>query len=567
MPTITGNDLRFRLNANAVAKTFTITDLIGSGYSTYGILGNFKVIMQVTADGSIIYANAGYATNSFASPDMSNGTSWTSAAIDFPLDSDGNIAKKNIKVFYKVTDGTIVVQTTQERMWDYESPIVDIDLSAKCSTSQLTSNDDTNYDVEIGGVSFAPSTLTRSHTITKPAGSSANAPGTTTDKTRVIGGGSTDETRMWTRVWQVNISTVLAYNIAKWNNLDTEPYWFVVNDTVAGDNFIDVECDTTICRLRGCFNNLFQAWMVALKGNFAFRDDKRDTVLACVGLWEELDLAERCGGETEWIVRELSRILKEADCLCEDMDEAVTHVIVPWSAGSGSISVSPSTFQYSFHTADPPTGGNSGDISENNGVTVGQTGNIWQNVGGTWVLKGNNKGAKGDKGDPGTGTPTNVLFNQILGEATSNGVTVEELGGVVIPGNTLVNYGDQLSIDAVVDLAANDNGKLAFITLGDSDLIDFFTDALIVANKNDNVVFHLDINVASDLSQTITAYCYNGDNVKVQISTASEDITHEIDIVVQGQNSVAHAGDITTGLMTVKLFKVVDPQLYAYSPK
>jgi len=119
----------------------------------------------------------------------------------------------------------------------------------------------------------------------------------------------------------------------------------------------------------------------------------------------------------------------------------------------------------------------------------------------------------------------------------------------------------------VVDLAANDNGKLAFITLGDNDLIDFFTDALIVANKNDKVVFHLDINVASDLSQTITAYCYNGDNVKVQISTASEDITHEIDIVVQGQNSVAHAGDITTGLMTVKLFKVVDPQLYAYSPK
>jgi len=552
MPTISSSILRFRLIANVPLKSFTITDLIQTNYGSYGTLSDFKIMFKVIADNATIYANAGYETNDFSAPDM-NGSktpTWVSSAIDMVLDDDDNIKKVNYEIHYKVTDSVIVVETTQSKMWAYESPVVDNELSAKCSTSQLTSVDVSDYNVVIDGVSFSPTTLTRSHTITKPAGSGANAPGTTSAVTRVIGGGSTDATRLWTRVWQVNISTILAYNLEKWNNLSTEVVWFVVNDTVAGDNFLDVECDATICNLRVCYDNLLRRWMASLKSNFGFRESNRDLVIEASGLWTKLEWAERCGAETDHIIEQLKDCLKGEDCKCETNNEEATHVIVAWGSSTGGGGCV-CTFNYGFHSVDPPSGGNDGDISENNGGGA-EDGNLFKNIGGTWVYQGNVRGPAGAAGTNGTNSSgSNIIHACVTDAATVAGTGEVVLDSYTVPGGTLTNIGDILKLEAVFKLAANDNGKTMKLYFGGDQLISFFTDALQV---DQSIRLTAMIHKVTTNSQKIEVYV---EGEQVATLTATKDLSTSLQVNASAQNSVASAGDIILKTFTVYLFQVV----------
>jgi hypothetical protein len=467
---------RYRVIATANLKSLTITDLIQAGWDNYyGGHAAIKILLRCSVDGSVFYSNAGFATSDFSTPDIDGSTNvWVSAAIDFPTDDHDHIQKGNYLFEALYTNGYNTALITQSKYYDYRSPRVKITMTASCSKSQLFESDVTDYNVKVGGNEFTPTTLTRANKIVPPSGSGANDPGTTTDQSRTIGGGNTDATRLWTRIWQNNISTILAYNIEKWNKTDTEPWWFVINDEVYGDDDINVRCDASLCKLIKCFNNLFKKWCESLGSDFGYKEEKRDTVIQAIGLLELIDGAERCGNDTDHLIRKLADVLKSESCKCEDDDDEQTHVIIQWGASIGGGN-SPSTFVYSFIQSEPPSGGNNGDVAENNSGLSGD-GNIWQNVGGTWVLKGNVKGAKGDPGaDAQNASSANILYTTLTDVGTPAGTGETVVGTYDIPGGALITVGDYNELEAIYDLGLNDNGKTLKLYYGGDLVASFFT--------------------------------------------------------------------------------------------
>ena len=441
MAILTSAKLTFRVtfDLNVDPKTLSLQDLIASKYNTtYGYtLSNIKGIFKVTSPlGTVLYQNSEWLAETFGDPDIIGNTlDWTKEDISLPLDDDGKPEQGTYIFEFKLSvDGTTVgFSTTKEYNYQYNTPVVVIDLSVNCSTSELTSVDNTDYDVTIENETFIPTTKTRSHKIVKPDGAECTIPdpATTTDKSRTIGGGGTKETDIWTNVWVTTISTILQYKLATWNSED----WIYVNDTTTGYDHVEVTCDDCGCLIRTCIKNLYDRWKNAMsQGEGRSRvDELRNKNIKLSMAWMNYTLAIQCGStvDKEIYCQELVDIVSSEECNCsEDVDESSHHVVAwadsvggggsgccVWSTGSGE-----------------PSGGTAGDFYiQTDGASIWnlwtKIGADWQNLGsfmgpigptgptgdtgpektgptgdtGTGVTGSGFTGTKGDKGDTGTG--------------------------------------------------------------------------------------------------------------------------------------------------------------------
>jgi len=526
-------------------NTLTLTDLITTGYTAWGTPTK-AVFSVVDPDGLIIYQNTGYATSSFTSPDFNSASSlWTVTGIVLPLDANGTAVKRGTYTFHGLYSiGGVVVLVTKTYDFQYASPVVEINLSANCRTSELTSIDSTDYTYLGANTIPLTTTLSRVHTITKPAGSSANAPGATTTTTitdtRVIGGGITAATRLWTRTWQTNIVTTLQYDLEAWGIYN----WIVVQDVVYGDDYIDVQCSDCACVLNTCWENLILRWKEAEENHAINVNDLRYKIALGAALWTDFYNLERCGESTAPVCIEIRDLLNSTDCSCLTDDDTVSKVIVPW--GAGSTGSSASTFAFTT-SASNPTGG-SGHAGDKHINTT--TWHLWDNIAGTWTDVGKIQGADGADG---SSASTKVIFYNNSGSVgTSAGTSLELLDEKLFATPILYALGDCIYVKEVFELGLNDNGKTASMYLNGTSIASHFTDTAVNATNN-IVTIEAWINIIDTNVQRIETLVTRGGNGYPGWVNGAFVTATGITVKAYGQNSVALDNDIVCRLLKVEV--------------
>ena len=533
---------QFSLTFDIVNGHLTFTDTsVGWGTTVQGTF-------RITHNWVVIYTGTGWhaTTPTWVTPPL-HGTATLGtnvravASIDLAADPNGDPNGDYVFEYWQRTGSGTPVLTTRTYTLAYTAPVVVIDVAVLCSTSELTSEDATDYDIVVDGVSITPTTTTRKHNITAPAGSGFTPVAESADALRTIGGGSTSATRLWTRTWQTNIETALAYTlVASFSTVEPAVY---LTDTVFGDDNIFAQCDATICALAQCYANMLTRWTTALTSNFAYREDKRDIVLQATALWAQLQWYERCGTDTQATILALQTLLAGENCNCTAVDDTVSTVIVPWSALAGS-GTSASTFVFSY-TGTTPAGGNNGDVHYNTA-----TYDMSQKISGSWVVIGNLKGTNGTNGAAGANAK-GIIYNNSSGTGTSAGTTEEVLDTYTVQVGDFAADGDVIHVEAIVQLAQNSNEKTINLYLGGTTLATYFTDTAINAT---NDIVKLEAWIAYDGTKAeyadsmVTSY---GAPVPGYASFAMSTPTLGT-ISVTGHNGTAAAGDIISRVLRIE---------------
>ena len=409
------SNIRFRATyAITATPTLTFTDLIQTDYNAlYGwTTANVKGILKITDPaGTVIYANVGWSstTPSFTSPDIVGSVpTWAKTGITLALDEDDNVVKGDYVFEYWLTNGVSNYYFSKTYDFQYVTPDVDIELTVSCRTSELSSEDVTEYDID--GIS---PTITRTHTITQPIGGGMSpVPGSTSDALRTIGGGSTDSTRLWTGTWQTSISSILSYNMETWGTYT----WVVITETVTGYDSIEVACDDCGCVVNSCIQNLIEQWKTALLTNGRRAGELQVSLIKLLSAWMNYQMAERCGDDYSTFCDEIRSIVVSENCLCADDADDSPHVIIPWGGTSTTI-ISGGGGNWSSGTT-APSGGSSGDYYIYYDVPLTFM-EIYENSGGTWTSLGNlvQAGPTGPSGLDGS-----QIFNSAIDPVVGDGV-------------------------------------------------------------------------------------------------------------------------------------------------
>jgi len=541
---------KFKLTFDIQAGTLDFTDeSTNRDAATYGT----PRITHVDS-ATILYTGSGWdpTTPTWVSPPINGSTStWVIADIPIPTDYNGQY-----KVEYWTKKGiasaTLVTRTYN---LDYTAPVVEIDLTVLCPTSQLTSEDSTDYNIVVAGVQYTPS-MSRTHTITKPAGSGYTGTLSWVDagtiSTRTIGGGSTAVTRLWTRVWQTNIISVLTFTLSSWGATNMG---VILVDTVYGDDNTFAQCDATICALAQCYANLLTRWMAALTVNFAYKEDKRDIVIQASALWDQLLWYERCGTDTTSTILALQVLLAGENCDCTSVDDEVSVPIVPWSAMAGS-GITASDFVFYIEPNDPASDlvGTNGDLHLNS-----TSDDIFKKVGGTWgTAVANIKGPTGAAGSDATQT-VSVLLNDSTDRSTPAGTGITQISYDFQINNsqfTLVN--DYMEFEWNVLLAKNQRGKLLTVRYAGSDITTYFADDMVI-EENERVIVKLIVNPVSDTAQHLTAQVTRAGEPGEVLGPIVErnfgcDLNITRSVALYGTNSEAYASDIICDKTLVVLY-------------
>lgn len=519
--------------------TFSIIFDILNGHLTFtdtsvGWGATVEGTFRITHNGVPIYTGSGWhaTTPTWVTPPLhGSGTAVRAiASIDLATSYNGDYVFE----YWQRTGSGTPTKTTWAYTLNYIAPVVTIEMTVLCRTSQLISEDTTDYDIVADGVSITP-TATRKHNITAPAGSGFTpVTADVADAIRTVGGGETPQTRIWTRTWQTNIETALQYTLVEYFS-GLEPV-VTLTDTVYGDDDIFARCDATICALATCFKNMYDRWITSLTSNFAYREDKRDTIIACLGLWTELQWFERCGTDTQATILALQALLAGENCNCTTNTDEVSTVIIPWGSIIG-VGGSDSTFVFSV-TPSTPTGGNNGDVHYNS-----YTYDLSQKTSGTWVVVGNLRGPSGINGAAGT-SPSAILYNNTSDTATSAGTVEESLDHYDIISGDFAGDGDVIHVEAIVQLGLNDNGKTVKLYLGGTTLAQYFTDTAI-NSSNDIVKLEAWLNYdGTKVTDSDTMVVTNG-TINPGFTSHALSTPNLTAISVTGQNSVATAADIT----------------------
>jgi hypothetical protein len=541
----TASTIQFYLTFDIVNETITLTD--NTTTRTAMDKGLVKITYLTTGFPLYTHPSWALAPASWVSPDIDGAISdWASAAIALTATYNGRY-----KIEYKFYDDATQTTYTVERLFTLDYTAVEgvIELTVLCSTSQLISEDATDYTITMGGVDIDPTTTTRSHTIVKPAGSGYSGTlGTTTDAIRTIGGGSTDGTRLWTRTWQTVLSTVVTYPLAAWSATTAEVY---LTDTVEANDETYAQCDGTICALAACYKNLLDRWIASISTNFAYKEDTRDKVIQAAALWAQLQWLERCGSDVEDTILALQTLLAGENCNCTTVADTKSVPITPWAAivSGGSPT---STFAYHLETTDPTAqDGNNGDVWQNT-----TSGDVFQKVAGAWTLKGN---VKGSAGTDATATErVKVLISDSTARPTPASTDTTALSYTMAVNNSYFDWeGDHLLFTYEVKLAHNDNGKMLRLSYDSSTLLEWLTDDLVTAD-NDIVVVNFKLTRVNNISQHLTAWLERAGGVvmgPVIYRDYAKDLNTSKDVVLNGINSETSAADLTGYSTVIKLYK------------
>lgn len=156
------------LNKLVIADT---TDYAAAGID-FGagntVAGYFKFEYDIGNGWVVIYNNLGGVTPNTTPPSVVNFND-----IDLPLDTDGKVLKATYRITYVINVSAAeeyTVTTYFQYVYNFEDPKICLDKEVDCGSSQITSNDVTNYDVP----GTTTTSIQRQHTWYPPPTSGLN---------------------------------------------------------------------------------------------------------------------------------------------------------------------------------------------------------------------------------------------------------------------------------------------------------------------------------------------------------------------------------------------------------
>lgn len=415
-------------------KNLKVTDT--TNYATLGIaLADAKGIIKATGPNGVFYNNTNW-----AAPDITPSVSLISGAISLPLDTNGDVVEGDYEIQYTirvsgaVTPGDYV--NTFDYTYEYVEPTPEITIEYNCLTSQLTSTDETVYTTEVDGTTVSYLTLTRTHTVTPPTGSGLSP--TVASTAQVIVGPN-----IWTKTWITTISTITVW---------LYPDGLYVQDTITGEDSVEVECSLCLCDILTCINTIRNRYEEYRNNNKPSLAAQKEELLNRIGTEYMLYMiAERCGEEEEKVTHCNNLVdLVSTECTCcDDDDDSATTEIIPISAGVSGTGTG--TIWLTGNGTPSSSLGNNGDFYLD--LTTLLSGVIayyfYKKISGSWVLQGYFRGATGSAGAAAT-SYTTVIENSVT--SVSIGATIspvyETLKTLSISGSELlVDNGDMFKIE------------------------------------------------------------------------------------------------------------------------
>jgi len=558
-PTVINANVNFEIRwyLTNSPKDITWKDL--SDYTALGFLvANSQIILKITGPLGVMYQNAGWLTDSFAAPDITRAATAEKTGIPISLDANLAIPLGEYVFECKVKDtvSSTIFYGTKTYDYQYVSPTPVIDLTVFLRTSQLQSVDASDYLVTDDDI--AAYSTTRAHTITKPAaatGCNLPATATTTDVTRLIGAGATEDLWIWTGDWAASLVVDLVYKLEDWNSVA----WQYVYDQVTGSDSISVSQNTCFLQYYETFKELIARYASALgRGNSSELNDVNFVLEQANYYWMQHELADRNGDETEkeyWCTQLTELVTKSGYVVVSASDNS--EPVVPW--GSDTIVSVGTTFAFTNGVADP-TGGNAGDYYFKIDAGVPPTTCVlWFNNAGTWTALVDLKGATGAAGDN-----TVILYSSIALAATgvSTGVGVETLLNYAMPGATLSDNGSGVEIEASIALANNAVEKTVQLRFSDAahptntivvemviaDEVTPVTDVILISAK---VFKKSATTVIAKAIMTRSGSPSDSKVVYLEITTAPASISN---ITISAD---AAAGDVTCNELTVSNIQII----------
>lgn len=552
-------DIKFKIvfDFSNSPKDFSFTDLIGSAYNTtygYTLVDVKGLIKVVSPSGVTVYANAGYGTDNYASPDITVGGSWTKDLGSLPLDSDGEVETGTYVFYYKlsVNGGTSTYVTTSKTydLGNYTSPEVEIDMSVACRTSELTSTDSTDYTISVESENIEP-TIVRAHKIVKPDGAACTIPvdASTDQKTRTIGGGGTVTTDIYTGVWQTTLTSSLTYDMDTWGTYT----WIQIVDEVTGYETLDVECADCLCDINSCIEALYDKWIAAVGVESKIRVDQlRDKNLKVAMNWIQYEAAERCGEDSSSFCDAIAAILVSENCTCGSSDDTVPTRVVAWGSSTGTGSTPAAAAAILNGAADPTSGiGSNGDYYIQ---TTAMT--LWYKSAGEWTSLGS---IKGDDGSAGT-TYYSVLENDVSDDGVSAVSSEQVLKSYTVTAGALTPNGSFLKVRSVIQLSASSETRTLKAYWDGAEVGSYVVTGTVNTYTN-TVELEMVIDRVGAASQFVTCKWGRkgtpGFITGVSYASKTSDLTGAVDIEISGESDPGGADSIIVKNLKVELFKTV----------
>jgi hypothetical protein len=218
-------------------KKFNLTDT--TNYALEGILlTDVRGLYKITdPTGTVVYENAGFATDDFSAPDVDADVSLDFDTENLPLDSNGDVIKGNYTLDYKIDvagatePGIYAKQSVYS--YSFDTPCLKLDLSFDCEDATVTSVDVTDY-----GSLLTSKTLT--HTLTPPTGTPTLTPTVSALATVVA-------SPISTKTWTAELDSDVVFTTSE---------GLILKYLLEGTAEIVVDCGTSTCDLAQCLFEL-----------------------------------------------------------------------------------------------------------------------------------------------------------------------------------------------------------------------------------------------------------------------------------------------------------------------
>lgn len=543
--------IRFKLTFdNSVSpKTMLFTDLNPARYSGYSVTASL-VRIKLT-----IYGPDGSPLLVDSTPSINGATSTWTKLINAPLDATGLLIQAgNYLVTADVSvdgGGSYAYTITKTIPFSYTRPVPVINTVSDNLLSKLTGTNATDYNtINSLGNSVAPTTNTHVYTGYFPM----KADGTRFDTTvvsnllTIIMGPN-----ICTGMFSFTLVSTLKYDIETWANAPTDILMDVI-DSMSGVDTHEVFRNECLCLYYNCIGAVKTLYDAA-QGDDPAEEARLKVILDSINYnFMMYTAAIRCGYSGSIYcenIRELLASTVPCDCADDDLEPVE---IIPTAGSGGIVIYDGSKWTSGTGAAGLPISGMSANDFHmfNTAGGIYSKGDIYKYSGSAWVFDSNIVGDPGSDGSDGSDvTAAEILVNDSTQSATVAG-TLEKIffsfdiatgatGGVIVSG-------DIHEIRTRFKLAQNDNGKSVRIYLEGTNLVEFFTDALINAT-NEDVELYLRIAITGTNTQDVTAEIKFNGPVSNQKNPAftSRTITVSTNALIEvvGQNSVANPGDIT----------------------
>lgn len=280
-----------------------------SGFTDIDTAVPVSVIFRVEVNTAVQYENAGWDSDSFASPDLSVDISSTptnvttqNTSIPLPINNLGEVPLGDYivkaKALWTNTAGGTSVDGVQEDTFTYtfEDPKVALTASVDCGQPLLTLKDETELTVD----NVSPTTTTRSLKVTFPPDVSTAAQVTTSDALLL--------SDFYTGTNIGTVSTTLIYDLTGYS----------VQTLIEGKKDILVDCDKGLCDISCCLDTLWDKWRYAK--NLGRKQDLLDDLVKATTTASLMEIAGQC--QTSADISKYASYIKEltncnGNCGCD----------------------------------------------------------------------------------------------------------------------------------------------------------------------------------------------------------------------------------------------------------